>query len=188
MTNILLCSENFMRANFEISDNLQSKFLLPAIREVQDVKYKSIIGQPLYEKLISLVESNEIMNDENKAYLDLIDESRLFIGYAAIADLCVKTTIKLDNMGLNRTKDEMLDVLPMSEMFQMKDYYTNKADSYCKYLQNYLLEHKDELKELTEHQCTKIHSNLYSSASCNMWLGGARGKGYKHIHYGYNKN
>lgn len=185
--NILLCSETFLREQFEISDNLQSKFLLPSIREAQDIKYKAIVGECLYNRLLELVENDEILNDENIAYRDLIDESRLFIGYTAIIDLCVKTTVKIDNFGLNRTKDENLDVLGMKEMFQMSDYYQKKADSYCLYLQNWLLEHKDAYKELDCCHCNKIKSNLYSAASSNLWLGGARGKGKGHRHYNYDK-
>lgn len=191
MTNILLVSETFMREQFEISDNLQSKFLLPAIREAQDIKFKAVVGECLYNRLIELVDNDDILKDDFIAYRDLINESRLFLGYTALVDLCVKTTVKLDNFGLNRTRDEQLDILGMDEMFQMKDYYQNKADSYCLYLQNWLLEHKDAFKELDCCHCNKIKSNLYSAASSNLYLGGARGKGYNGYtrrHNNYDKN
>ena len=54
--------------------------------------------------------------------------------------------------------------------------YQSQADAECARLQNYLLEHRDDLPELTDNECGRIRSQLYSSVTCGVYLGGARGK------------
>ena len=58
----------------------------------------------------------------------------------------------------------------------MRDYYISKADFFCIEVQNYLLNNRTLFPELTEGDIHRIHSCLYSAASCGLWLGGPRGR------------
>lgn len=177
MKNILLISENFLRANFNISENVQSKFILPAIRNAQKIKYQEVVGSRMLKKLESLVESGDIEKPENENYKDLLDQSQLFIGYSAISELCVICNVKIDNIGLNATTDENVSVMRVSDMFEIKRYYQDKADYYCKLLQKYILQEKVNLPEICKTKVGELKSNLHSAASCGLSLGGERGKG-----------
>ena len=74
MKNILLCSPDFVRLNSNISDNVNSKVLATAIREVQEDELQEILGQLLFEKLQELVEDGSIEQEENANYLHLVRE------------------------------------------------------------------------------------------------------------------
>ena len=177
MRNVLLTSPDFIRQNSNISDNLNSKVLATAIREVQDDQLNEILGELLVDKLCELVETHEIDNEENEAYKWLIEKSQMFLTYSVIAEVILKTNFKIDNAGLVQTRDENMDYASLDDSLTIKSHYEKKASHYAYLLQNYCMEHRQELPELTEHQCWKIQSTLYSAATPSVFLGGARGKG-----------
>lgn len=177
MKNILLTSPDFIRQNSNISDNLNSKVLASAIREVQDDQLQEILGQILLEKLQDLIEDNTIDNNNNKIYKDVLDKAQMFIVYKVIAAVIVMVNCKIDNAGLIQTRDENMDYMDLDDTIKLKDYYDTKASHYAYLLQNFLLENIEQIPELTEYQCWKIHSTLYSAATPNIFLGGVRGKG-----------
>lgn len=178
MKNVLLTSPDFVRLNSNISDNVNSKVLATAIREVQEDELQEILGQLLFEKLQDLVESGEISNEENTKYKELLDKAQMFITYRVIAEIIVMLNMKIDNAGLIQTRDENMDYMGLDDTMTMKNYYDTKASHYAYLLQNYLMEHLTEIPELTECQAWKIRSTLYSAASPSVFLGGARGRGW----------
>lgn len=178
MRNVLLTSPDFIRLNSNISDNINSKVLATAIREVQEDELMEIMGEELVDKLQSLVENNEINLDENEAYKDVLDKAQMFITYKVIAEVIMMVNCKIDNAGLIQTRDENMDYMSLDETFTLKNYYDIKADHYAYLLQNFLIEHLNILPELTEYQAWKIHSTLYSAANPSIFLGGARGRGF----------
>lgn len=178
MRNILLCSPDFVRLNSNISDNVNSKVLATAIREVQEDELQEILGQILFEKLQDLVENGEIENPDNSIYKDVLDKAQLFITYKVIAEVIVMLNVKIDNAGLIQTRDENMDYMDLDDTMTMKQYYDSKASHYAYLLQNYLMENLSEIPELTECQAWKIRSTLYSAASPSVFLGGERGRGW----------
>ena len=178
MKNILLCSPDFVRLNSNISDNVNSKVLATAIREVQEDELQEILGQLLFEKLQGLVEDGSIEQEENAKYKNLLDKAQMFITYRVIAEIIVMLNMKIDNAGLIQTRDENMDYMSIDDTFTMKQHYDTKASHYAYLLQNYLMEHLSEIPELTECQAWKIRSTLYSAASPSVFLGGARGRGW----------
>lgn len=178
MANVLLTSPDFIRLNSNISDNVNSKVLATAIREVQDDELQEILGTPLLEKLQELVQNNEIDLPENTIYKQALDKAQLFITYKVIAEIIVMLNYKIDNAGLIQTRDENMDYAGIDDTMTLKSHYDIKASHYAYLLQNFLLEHIGGLPELTQNQAYKIHTTLYSAASPNIFLGGARGKGY----------
>ena len=89
MDNILLISENYLRTNFNISDNVQSKYLLSAIRQAQEINYQSVVGGAMLRKLTTLISEGKIKKAENDIYKQLVDASQMFIAYSAICELIV---------------------------------------------------------------------------------------------------
>lgn len=176
MTNVLLTSPDFIRNNSNISDNVNSKVLATAIREVQEDELQEILGQLLFEKLKEMVNDGTIV--ENAVYKNLLDKSQMFITYRVIAEIIVMLNMKIDNAGLIQTRDENMDYMDLDDTMTLKNYYDTKASHYAYLLQNYLMEHLGEIPELTECQAWKIRSTLYSAATPSVFLGGARGRGW----------
>ena len=178
MKNVLLTSPDFIRLNSNISDNVNSKVLSTAIREVQEDELQEILGQLLFEKLQDLVYSGDIEGPEYTAYKNVLDKSQMFITYRVIAEIIIMLNAKIDNAGLIQTSDENMDPMTLEDTLTLKQHYDTKASHYAYLLQNYLMEHLGELPELTECQAWKIRSTLYSAATPSVFLGGARGKGW----------
>lgn len=176
MRGILLSSEDFIKSVTNISDNLAGKYLLPALREAQEEGLKGILGGSLLSKLKNLVGEGEIDLPENAIYKATIEECQYYLAYKTIVDVTNKVSYKITNFGVSKSNDENLQVASYEEIVKMQYYYQSKADAYCLDLQNWLLDHRTYLPELNDCQCRKIRSNIYSAASCGIFLGGARGK------------
>lgn len=176
MKDILLTSAEFVKSATNISDNIEDKIMKTAIREAQDINFKSVVGSKMYNKLKELVDGANIQYEKNAAYKNLLDEAQFYLAYLVVSKLCVITTYGLDNVGVYKKSDEHFETLDVDDTFRLQEFYQHKADYYCMCLQNYILEHRKELPEIDENKCHEINSNLYSAASCGMWLGGRRSK------------
>ena len=186
---VYLISEDFVKSTTNISDNVQGKFLGPAIRETQQIDLQGVIGTAMLNKLCDLVSAGTINDTENEAYKELLDNCQYFMAYSVVAKLVVISAVKIDNMGPNKTSDDKIETLSLDDTFRMEDYYIQKSDWYKGRLQAYILANRTALPEISETKCRDIHANLYSAASGGLWLGGVRGWGdcYDKYHVGYDK-
>lgn len=176
MAEILLSSEAFVKSVTNISDNVAGKYILSAMREAQEISLKGIIGTALLEKLKALVESGDIKKPENERYRYLIDKVQYYLAYMTVVELIYKVTYKIGNAGVVKTSDDNLQVASFEEVITQKEYYQGKADFHCIEVQQYIIDEMADYPEISEDTCRRIHANLYSSASCGFFLGGARGK------------
>jgi hypothetical protein len=177
MEEILLSSESFIKSVSNISDNLSGKYILPALREAQEIDLRGILGDNLLTKIKDLVADNTINSEPFLDYKALVDKCQYYLAYTVIARLCVITSYKINNVGVNKTADENMDVVSQEEIYHIQDYYQKKADYYCYLIQHYILENRALYPELDGCHCNKIKANLYSAASGGLWLGGPRAKG-----------
>ena len=76
MEKVLLISENTLKKYTLINDNVDSKYILPAIQITQDCDLDTLIGTVLNNKIQSLVRDNSIAQPENEHYQELLDEYR----------------------------------------------------------------------------------------------------------------
>ena len=176
MAEYLLTSETFVKSVSSISDNIAGKYMLPSIREAQEVSLKSILGSCLLNKLKDLGLAGEFNLPENAQYKDLVDRCQYYLAYTAIIEVLLKVSYKVGNFGVAKSNDENLSVVTQDEIAKMQYYYQSKADFCALELQQWLLDNKTYFPELNECTCDKIRSNLYSAATCGLWLGGPRGK------------
>lgn len=176
MTEILLTSERTVKSVTSISDNIAGKYIQSSIREAQDIGLRRIVGDPLLRKVKDLVRTGHIDDPENAAYKEFIDQAQLYLAYQTVTELVEKVTYKVTNFGVARTTDENLEAADVDELAKSKYYWQGKADACCIDLQNWLLDNRAGLPELSDRVCHAIQSNLTSAATCGLFLGGARGK------------
>lgn len=176
MAEILLSSEKFIKDVTSVSDNLSGKYLLPSLREAQEIGLKGILGDKLLSKLKTLIKNNSLETESDGVYKTLVDHCQYYLAYKTLVEVTNKVSYKIGNFGVTKTQDENLQVATQDEIAKMQYYYQSKADACCLDLQNFLLEHRTDYPELTESCCHKIESNLYAAATCGIFLGGARGK------------
>lgn len=176
MIEILLTSERTVKSVTSISDNIAGKYIQSSIREAQDIGLRRIVGDPLLRKVKDLVQTGHIDDPGNEAYKEFIDQAQLYLAYQTVTELVEKVTYKVTNFGVARTTDENLEAADVDELAKSKYYWQGKADACCIDLQNWLLDNRAGLPELSDRVCHAIQSNLTSAATCGLFLGGARGK------------
>lgn len=176
MKDILFTTADFIRSVTIVSDNLQDKYILSSIREAQDIEFQQVVGTRLYNRLKLMVEDESILLDYNEHYRELLDKAQYFIAYQTLANLTVNSTYKINNIGLNTISDDNVSTPSLSDTFKLSKYYTDKADHYKMILQNWLLKNKSYFPELLKSDISELSANVHSAASCNVFLGGARGK------------
>ena len=174
---ILLSSESFVKSVTSVSDNLSGKYILPSLREAQEIGLRNILGDGLLAKLKELVKYRTIGEEGNTMYRELLDRCQYYLAYVTIVEVTNKTTFKIGNFGVSKSSDENMQIATQDEVAKMQYYYQSKSDACCLDLQNWLIENRTSFPELNDNDCRRISSNLYSAASCGIFLGGVRGKG-----------
>jgi len=70
MTTVQLISEAKIREFTDMNNNVDSKLIVNAIRESQDIDLQRLLGTLLYDKILSDVQSNTLTG----AYQSLVDD------------------------------------------------------------------------------------------------------------------
>ena len=173
MTNILLISEDTLKTYSHLNDNIWGKSLTPAIITAQDIYLQKFLGSCLYKKVLELVKSGEIRNENYAMYKELLDSYITnFLIYQTLANLIPEISTKITNMGLVTSNDEHVQNVTQGERDLVMGQYQKYADAYCKMMQDFLKENRDSFPELN---CCGA-PNLDSSAETGLWLGGTRSK------------
>ena len=173
MTNILLISEDTLKTYSHLNDNVFGKSLTPAIITAQDIYLQKFLGSCLYKKVLELVKSGEIRNENYAMYKELLDSYITnFLIYQTLANLIPEISTKITNMGLVTSSDEHVQNVTQGERDLVMGQYQKYADAYCKMMQDFLKENRDSFPELN---CCGA-PNLDSSAETGLWLGGTRSK------------
>ena len=150
MAEILLSSEAFVKSVTSASDNLSGKYILPSLREAQEIGLRGILGDDLLAKLKDLIKNGTLETESGGVYKTLVDHCQYYLAYMTIVEVTNKVSYKIGNFGVTKTSDENLQVASQDEIAKMQYYYQSKADACCLDLQNFLMEHRKDYPELTE--------------------------------------
>lgn len=177
-TDILLISEDTVKSYTNISENIDGKYLLPAISVAQRSRLEGILGTSLVRKMQTLIEDGSISYGENNHYKELLDEYITdYLSFATIVELIPIVSFKIRNVGTVVTEEEKVNTVSFNEVFKLKDYYEDKADYFALRMQKYLSENYNSFPELSTYKSLEdLKPNLYSAANCSIFLGGKRNK------------
>lgn len=189
--NVLLISEDYIKSESNLDNNVSGKYLQSAIKLAQDIELQSLIGTKLLEalqkKCIDWVDPNvegavadSIDDPDNIKYKELLDYYVTpFLLFQVLSEIIVPITYKLSNFGVMRTDDEKDLAADASQVNLLRKYYKDKADFFKARLQDWVITYYNDFPELYSYKPLKdMYPNLYSASSCGIWLGGARGKGF----------
>lgn len=176
--NVLLISEDYLKTESFLDDNVSGKYLLTAIKLAQDVELQSILGTNLLESIQKKVYDNEIDKFDYSCYKELLDSYvQPFLLYQVLSEIVIPISYKMSNFGVMQSSDEKDYAVDNKQINLVRTYYRDKANVYKERLQNWLIYNKASFSELNEFDFPKdVYPNLYSSSSCGIWLGGERGK------------
>lgn len=167
--NILLISESYIKENSALNDAVFGKYLLPAIRESQDMGLQKVIGTCLYELLLNLVESGDILKEEYAIYKDLLDNYVLtYLLYQVQYTLIPLLNLKLGNLGSVVANDEHIQTLSQSNIELAMNHFKERADFYAKRCQDFIRNNK---KNITLCDCSCFNIKGGDSLTTSIFLG-----------------
>ena len=176
MNKVLLCSEDYIKSNSALNDNLWGKFLLPAIREAQDINLQTYLGECLYKTILGMVQDGSITAETNESYKVLLDDYvQPYLLYQVQANIIPTINVKLGNIGSVVSNDEHISTLSQGNIELVQRDFQLKADFYGQQMLNFILNHSSEFN-LDECACKELKAHLNSAASTTIWLGGLSGK------------
>ena len=178
MEKVLLLDEELMKSTLSVDNNLASGYIRPAIILAQDIYLEETIGTALMLKLKSVVfDKMKNGKDIPQPYKALLDKVQKMLMHYATAYIIDNVSGKISNAGVLRTEDEKMTSLSASELAERKANAIHYGDVYRGRLQRFLIANYNDYPELKEHHSiAELRAQLYSSASCGLWLGGVRGK------------
>lgn len=175
MNKVLLISEETLKTYSLVNDNIDGKYLLPAIQTAQDIDLETLIGKALLDKLCKLVETGEIVNDSK--YRTLLDDYITpYLVWQVMSNLQLGINYKLSNSGVITNDDERKSRLDYRNNQLLQEQYKHYADSYAIKLKDYLC--NGDYPEY--YQCVN-YSHAEDVELCGIYLGDINiNRGYKY--------
>ena len=148
MTTTLIISEEKLREFTDINDNLDSKLLMNAVREAQDIYLQRLTGTSLYERILADIDANTLTGE----YKDLVDDFvQPFLIYASYWESLDAIYVRPRNNGLLiPTGGENSEKADRSMYDAKRQAVNNKMQYYSDRLTNYLIQNEDEFPELND--------------------------------------
>ena len=135
--NILFISETTLKDRSLLQDNVDPKLIRPTIKQCQDMYIEPILGTGLYRELQDQIELGTI-SDLNKKLLDFYITDCL--SWYVASEMVMSLGFKLTNKNVLRKSSENSNEASLSELFDLMNYYKNKAEWYAQRISDYLCE------------------------------------------------
>lgn len=141
---VYLISEQTLKSESYINDNVGGELLLPSIVTSQDIHLQQLIGTKLYKKLKELV-----LNDQVDGYYKtLMDEYiKPFLINAVMADIQIPLAFKMRNSGIVQTNNEHVNNNYMNDVQTLKTYYEQKMNFYGARMTDWLCANSEHITE-----------------------------------------
>jgi hypothetical protein len=139
MTNIRLISEDYLKNNSTIIQNVEMKYINSTIDNCQRIQIQQLLGTNLYDKIISLVSGGTISSVGNENYKNLLDNYIVpALAQYIFADALPFIHYKVMNKGVtNQSSDNSISV-GLEEIKYLTDKATNTAEFLGKRCQEYI--------------------------------------------------
>ena len=127
MTNILLISVKTLKEQYLLDENLDEKYIIANIRKGQDFMIRPLLGDLLYDQLISAVNMGEVTPEFQTLIETYIHP---VLSYYTMSELIYNTSWKMKNQLEGSTN--------MEELYKLSGHYRKDADRYARILKEYL--------------------------------------------------
>lgn len=137
MARVLLVSEQTLKQNSVINNNVDGMYILPAIEYAQDAGLQPLLGTKLYNKLMDLVADGSITGATDYKYL-LDEYVEPYMINKVTADIQIPLAFKMRNQGVVQQTGENTYVPSLKDMQYVVQNYENKANFYGQRMSDYL--------------------------------------------------
>lgn len=129
MAKVYFISENTVRTEGLIDENVDSKFIQSSIEQAQ-ILCKEFIDPCIYLKLEDCITNG--FKEEDEDYKTLLDDYLTFyLLYKVCEDICLPLTFKMRNAGVVQQNDtHFQQVAQMKDLTYVEAHYRNTADAW----------------------------------------------------------
>lgn len=132
---VYLISEQTLKDETVLNDNLGSEFIGPAIETSQDIYLQEVIGSMLLDKLYEDV-ANDTLDGQYKTLLD--DYITPFLKFKILSEIVIPMSYKYRNSGLVQSAGEHYQQSTMRDATMVQNHYEQRATFYHQRLTKYL--------------------------------------------------
>lgn len=143
MVTALFVSENWLKTNTPINQNVEVSTISPFISQAQDLHVQPIIGTALYNRLMTGIINSDLNASEN-ALLVLIRPS---LAYWTLATALPFISAQVRNAGVVKVKSENTENASQSEVNNLVSAAQNVAQFYMQRVINYLCDNSSSFPE-----------------------------------------
>lgn len=148
MSKVFLISDVLLKEETIINDNLGSEYLNPAIETAQDIYLQQIIGTELLDKMYALVVTNQIIDDANKIYKELLDDYITpYLKFKVLSEITVPLAYKYRNAGVVQSTANNYQQTTLKDAQLVANHYDLRATFYAERLSKYLCANSDKFPE-----------------------------------------
>ena len=169
MSRILIISEDFVKDNSEIDENVDMKLLNPTIWRCQIQYLQNILGTKLYNSILAKIDADTLTGD----YLTLVDDycADCLLNYVMF-EVQVPLLYKFRDKNVSKKSSDNAQPIDFKEHRYLKDFYKDKAEFFAKRIAAYLCENEELFTEYnTEDQVDEVRPHD-GKATVSVYLGG----------------
>lgn len=141
---VYLISEDTLKNETILNDNIGSENLAQAIETSQDIYLQEAIGSMLLDKLYELVENGDV----TEPYKTLIDDYiTQYLKYKVLAEIVVPLSYKYRNAGVIQTSGDHYQNSTMRDAVTVQNHYETRANFYHERMTKYLMANANQFPE-----------------------------------------
>lgn len=161
---VMLISPDDVKSTGNINYNVDDEVIGAAIRTAQNIYLTDVLSSELVEKLQQLifnsieeVEDN-IEDAQNAYYKTLLDDYiKDALSYKATAEICVRISLKIRNMGVVQNSDTNVNAVGLDDIKYLRDTFNGYWESSVNKMYKYLKKNKKAFPEFIGCGCDKIN-------------------------------
>lgn len=161
MDRTYLISTEFLKAHTIINNNVTDELLNNAIFEAQVIHIQQTIGTKLYEKLITLVRTNDIHQPQYADYKNLLDGYVMeCTAYWALYECLPYIRYKVVNKGVATQNSEWSNGVDSQELNRLQESIADKAQFFTRRLSDFILQNRTLYPEyIMNNKIDELHPN-----------------------------
>ena len=165
MANVLFISENWLKDNTPLTQNIDIQELYPFFIVAQDIWVQDKVGSKLYDRLKDGVTNNNLNSDE----ITLIQLLRPSLAYYIAFEALPFLAVKIRNIGVVETADNKQKNAERADRKELRQEILNKAEYYMERVNDYLCHNGKLFPEYVQPNCD-LPGNKASGYTCELYL------------------
>lgn len=161
MDRTYLISTEFLKAHTIINNNVTDELLNNAIFEAQVIHIQQTIGTKLYDKLLTLVRTNDIHQPQYADYKNLLDGYVMeCTAYWALYECLPYIRYKVVNKGVETQNSEWSNGVDLQELNRLQESIADKAQFFTRRLSDFILQNRNLYPEyIMNNKIDELHPN-----------------------------